>query len=55
MQNYPAYNELVNYESTILPAKLDSGVMFCLQSYRNLESIDNLCINPIRRIGFIYK
>ena len=25
----------------------------CLQSYQILESIDHLCINPIRRIGLI--
>ena len=40
---------------TILPAKSDSDVMFCLQSYQGLESIDHLCINPIRRIGIIHK
>ena len=39
--------------STVLPAKSDSGVMFCLQSYQDLESIDHLCINPIRTIFFI--
>ena len=40
---------------TVLPAKSDSGVMFCLQSYQDLELIDHLCINPIRRIGLIHK
>ena len=37
--------------NTVLPAKIDSDVMFCLQSYQGLKSIDHLCINPIRRIG----
>ena len=40
---------------TALPAKSDSGVMFCLQSYQDLESIDHLCINPIRRVGITHK
>ena len=40
---------------TVLPVKSDSGVMFCLQSYQDLESIDHLCINPIRRIGLTLK
>ena len=39
---------------TVLPAKSDSGIMFCSQSYQDLELIDNLCINPICRIGFIH-
>ena len=29
---------------TVLPAKSDSGVMFCLQSYQDFESIDHLGI-----------
>ena len=37
--------------ATVLPVKNDSDVMFCLQIIRDLESIDHLCINPIRRIG----
>ena len=41
--------------STVLSVKSDSDVMFCLQSYQDLESIDHLCINPIRRIGLILK
>ena len=41
--------------STILPAKSDSDVMFCLQSYHGHKSIDHLCINPIHRIGLIHK
>ena len=39
----------------VLPAKSDSDVMFCLQCYGDLESIDHLCLNPIHRIGFIHK
>ena len=31
-----------------------SDVMFCLQSYQDLESIDHVCINPIHRIGLIH-
>ena len=38
--------------TTVLPAKSDSGVIFCLQNYQDLESIDHLCINPI---GLIHK
>ena len=41
--------------STVLPAKSDSDVMFCLQCIGDLESIDHLCINPIHRIGLIHK
>ena len=40
---------------TVLPAKIDSDFMICLQSYRDLYSIDHLCINPILRIGLIHK
>ena len=40
---------------TVLPAKSDSDVMFCLQSYQDLESIDHVCISPIRRIGLIHE
>ena len=44
----------VDLPFTVLPAKSDSDVMFCLHVViRDLESIDHLCINPIRRIGFI--
>ena len=39
----------------MLPAKNDSDVMFCLQVIRGLESIDHLCIYPIRCIGLIQK
>ena len=40
---------------TGLPAKSDSDVMFCLQSYQYLKLIDHLCINPIGRIGLIHE
>ena len=40
---------------TVLPAKSDSDVMFCYKVIRNLESIYQLCINPIPRIGLIQK
>ena len=43
-------------QCTVLPAKSDSDVMFCLQSYQGLYfTIDHLCINPIHRIGLIHK
>ena len=38
---------------TVLPA--DSDVMFVYKVTRDLELIDHLCINPIRRIGLIHK
>ena len=41
--------------ATVLPAKSDSYVMFCLQTYIDLESIDHLCICPIHKIGQIHK
>ena len=43
------------YKATVLPAKSDSDVIFCLQVITDLESIDHLCINPIHRIGLIHK
>ena len=33
--------------SPVLPANSDINIMFCLQSYPDLESIDHVCINPI--------
>ena len=42
----------VNVYSTVLPTKSDSGLMFCLQRYQDLESIDHSCINPIHRLMF---
>ena len=51
--------------STVVSAKSDSDVMFCLQLLSKTltctlhlsyyESIDHLCINPILRIGLIHK
>ena len=50
---------------TVMPAKSDSDVVFCLQLLSKIltytlrfclfKSIDHLCINPIRRIGLIHK
>ena len=48
-------DSLIQRIGTVLPAKSDSDVMLCLQSYYDLESIDHLCINPIHRIGLIHK
>ena len=42
-------------DSTVLPAKSDSDVMFFYKVIRDLESKDHLFINPIRRIGLINK
>ena len=39
---------------TALPAKSDSDVMFVYKAIRDLESIDHVCINPIRRMGLIH-
>ena len=51
--------------ATVLPAKSDSDVVFCLQLLSKIltytlhlslcESIDHLCINPILWIGLIHK
>ena len=46
--------QVSDVQLTVLPAKSDSGVMFCLQSYLDLsyhESIDHLCM----RIRLIHK
>ena len=51
----PAVILLCKCRCTVLPAKSDSYVMFCLHSYRDLKSIDHECINPIHRIGLIHK
>ena len=40
-----------NTHCTVLPAKSDGDVMFCLQCYGDLESIYHLWFNRIRRIG----
>ena len=44
-----------SHTGTVLPAKSDSDVMFVYKVLRDLQSIDQLCINPIRRIGLIHK
>ena len=41
--------------STVLPTKSDSNDKFCFKVIRDLESINHLCINPIRRIELIHK
>ena len=50
---------------TIVPTKSDGDVIFCLQMFNKTlictlhlslrESRDHLCINPILRLGLIYK
>ena len=50
-----SYKSVARPAGTVVPTKSDSDVMFYLQSYQDLESIDDLCINPIRRIGLIHK
>ena len=50
---------------TVVPTKSDRDVIFCLQLFSKTltcalhlslrESRDNLCINPILRIGVIHK
>ena len=50
---YAKFCKIITF--TVVPAKSDSGVKFCLQSYQDFESIDHLCINPIHRIGLIHK
>ena len=40
---------------TILPAKSDSDVMFCLQCYQGLRIDRSLLFYPNRRIGLIHK
>ena len=46
---------LVCDRGTVLPAKSGSGVKLCYKVIKDLESIDHLCINPIRMIGLIHK
>ena len=43
-----SHNDKTCFCGTVLPAKSDSEVMFCLQIIRDLELIDYLCINPFR-------
>ena len=50
---------------TVLPAKSDSDILFCLQLFNKIltctlhlsycESIYHMCINPILQIGLIHK
>ena len=50
--------DLMNFESpsgTVLPAKSDSDVMFCLHHYQGLIINRHLCINTICRIVLIHK
>ena len=54
MATLETYNS-TNEPLTVVPAKSDSDVMFCLQSIRGLESTDHLFINPIHRIELIHK
>ena len=37
------------YKTTVLPAKSDSDVMLVNKVIKDLESINHLCINPVRR------
>ena len=41
--------------TTVLPAKSDSDVMFCLQGDQGLRIDRSLCIDPIHRMGLIHK
>ena len=41
--------------ATVLPAKSDSDVMLCLQSYQGLRIDRSLCIKHILWIGLIHK
>ena len=45
----------IQVSATVLPAKSDSDVMFVYKVNRDYETIDHLCINPIRRIGLKHK
>ena len=49
------YKQYLVCETTVLPAKSDSDVLFVYEVIRDLESIDHLCINPIHRIGLIHR
>ena len=42
-------------ETAVLPTKSERDVMFVYKAIQDLETIDHLCINPIRRLGFIHK
>ena len=60
--------QAIEMGDTVMPAKSDSDVIFCLQLFSktltcthhlkclsSCESIDHLCINPILQIGLIHK
>ena len=59
------YGSHVEIATTVMPAKSESGVVFCLQFLSKIltctlhlslcESIYHLCINPILWIGLIHK
>ena len=49
------YKDVEINDSTVLPAKTDSDIRFVYKIIRDLESIDHLYINPMRRIGLIHK
>ena len=51
----PGKLDIKRHSPTVLPAKSDSDVMFCLQSYQGLLDHFVLCINPIHRLGLINK
>ena len=54
LSNYgPSENRFVKLklQFTVLPTKSNSDVMFVYKVTRDLESIDQLFINPIRRIN----
>ena len=40
---------------TVLPAKSNSDIMFVQKEIRDLKFVDDLCINPIRRIVLMHK
>ena len=49
------YTNLQMRAHTVLPAKSDSDACFVYKIIRDLESIDHLLTNPIRRIRLIHK
>ena len=52
-QNIPYVSP--SFVLTVLPANSDSDVMFVYKVIRDLESIDHVCINPIRSKGLIHR
>ena len=54
--NFDEYFLMVYFlYTTVLPAKSDSDVMFVYKVFRDLESKNHLCINPIHRLGLMHK